>query len=193
MAKISKVQKNPKNREQKVQIHKIQGFVGRQMGMFFFISIIFVFVFIFLFNLLVLRSQTRLIRQSPLRIEHCWVSIEPNFKALSMTWLARTPPAAQNEAGSSNAIALANGADPLPALPNQRRFSVASCRNIFEVDNQVEETGFDHLSRVPRTNTINDILEKQGQSRDSNEPAELAMETEDEIENEIDESNISGK
>lgn len=84
-------------------------------------------------------------------IRQCCVLIEPNFHAISLQRLQnRTnplrPAVHNNQAGPSNA--------QNPAAPPVRRFSVASCRNLFEVDGTVEETGYDFLTRVPRPQRI---------------------------------------
>lgn len=98
--------------------------------------------------ILVLRSQSRLIRMNPIR--QCCVLIEPNFHVLSLQWLNRTnllrPAIHNNQAGPSNA--------QNPPAPPVRRFSVASCRNLFEVDGTVEETGYDFLNHVSRPQRI---------------------------------------
>lgn len=123
--------------------------------------------FTFFTLLLVTRSQTTLIRGSRLRIRNCFVAIEPNFSALSLQWLQRRPPPPppqrnnqndqrdqRNEAGSSNIQAAQASAARAAPISTQRRTSVASCRNIFEIDGTVQELGFDYLHRVPRTNTV---------------------------------------
>lgn len=46
----------------------------------------------------------------------------------------------------------ANAAPPVRL--STRRFSVASCQNLFEVDGHVEEAGFDFLAPVARKNII---------------------------------------
>lgn len=108
-------------------------------------------------HFVVLRSQTRLIQQSPVALRNCWVSIEPNFQAIAMQWLARSTSGKQNADGpsqlsqsqvaTSSLISDATDATAL-ALQNERRFSVASCRNVFEIDGLVQETGFDFLNHV---------------------------------------------
>lgn len=107
-----------------------------------------------------------MVRQIRIRIRSCFVAIEPNFHAICLNWLQRTQPLnpvnpvvlivpnGNDEAG------LSNNQNVPPVAPNEsnsitaRRVSVASCRNLFEVDGQVEETGFDFLDRVPQNNAV---------------------------------------
>lgn len=46
----------------------------------------------------------------------------------------------------------------VPKVPNdtnqQRRASVAGT-NLYDVNNRIQETGFDHLLRIPRSNCVN--------------------------------------
>lgn len=124
----------------------------------------------------VLRSQSKLVQKSRIRIRHCFVAIEPNLHAICLNWLQRTQPlspaapaapAVQNEAGpSSNQGGASNNqggvSDNHGGASNEnprtgRRMSIASCRNLFEVDGHVEETGFDFLNRVstePSTSSV---------------------------------------
>lgn len=95
-----------------------------------------------------MRSQSRLVRQSNTPIRECFVLIEPNFQALSLQWLNRTnplPPAVQNNNDNDEANVAGPSNQNVQKSP-ARRSSVASCRNLFEVDGTVEETGFDFLN-----------------------------------------------
>lgn len=93
----------------------------------------------------VLRSQTKVIQRSRVQLRNCFVAIEPNFVAISSEWLRIAALRRQHiQAGPSNAVPARR------VYPAQRRASVASCRNIFEIDGVVGEIGFDHLHRLPR-------------------------------------------
>lgn len=128
---------------------------------------------------IVLRSQTRLIRQSPVALRNCWVSIEPNFKAISMQWLARNTSGTQNANGpspsSQSQVATTSSSSDATPLQNRRRFSIASCRNVFEIDGLVQETGFDFLSHV---SAADDVIARENQPHDqTDEPADMRTES----------------
>lgn len=96
-------------------------------------------------------------RLNPLR--ECFIVIEKNFAALCLSWLKRPRPTQQSRQNAIPALqnVLAgvvgpvpvNAASPVLAPPIvKRRSSIASCRNIFEVDGAVDEVGFDYLHHV---------------------------------------------
>lgn len=65
------------------------------------------------------------------------MKIEPNLPTISMAWLNknRQNGSNKNTTGSIRPIA-------------GRRASVASCRNVFDINGQVEEVGFDYLPHL---------------------------------------------
>lgn len=114
-----------------------------------------------------LRSQTKLIRRSRVPIRECSVRIEPNLATICLQWLRRGDAARAGPSGPSNGgnagsssggpsnatnatnaihvaqVGHAGHARTAPTI--QRRSSIASCRNIFDIDGTVGEVGFDFL------------------------------------------------
>lgn len=79
----------------------------------------------------------------------------------------------------NNEVDPSNNRNVQPNEPNSmpsRRFSTATCRNLFEVDGRVEETGFDFLNRVPHNNAT--IGTKPIQDRPSGEPSTASISSE---------------
>lgn len=173
------VRKSHKNSKDKVGISHV--YVGRQMGEYNLqIKSMETYFHILLigFFFSVLRSQSKLLQKSKIKIQHCFVAIEPNFHAISLNWLQRTQPlspaplAVQNEAGPSNIQG--GGASNNEDVPNNqvnentrtgRRMSVASCRNLFDVDGRVEGTGFDFLNHVSSKNR-GDLVDNRKKGND---------------------------
>lgn len=113
--------------------------------------------------------ETKLIRKHIEGFRECFVVIEVNFGAMCQSWLDRRRPirpswpiqqlrqnaiptlrAPQNViADPVRPVVPSNAAAAVPAFQiGQRRSSVASCRNLFEIDGKVDEVGFDHLHHV---------------------------------------------
>lgn len=68
----------------------------------------------------VLRSETRLIRQSRIRgvrIRNCFVAIEPNFAAFALQWLERRPPLRQHVAPVAPIVPVVPVAPVVPVIP----------------------------------------------------------------------------
>lgn len=127
----------------------------------------------------VTRSQQRLLNLYGIR--ECHVRIETNFPTVAMAWLNRGQqqqqqprPIIQNIPAIPAIPAMASAgpsADqtaraPAAAVRRSRRASVASGRNLFDVDGNVVEVGFDHLSRLHRVPVSNNsISENIGERR----------------------------
>lgn len=81
--------------------------------------------------MIVTRSQLRKMHQYA--VKSCYVRIEKNYQAICMQWLDSVP-----QVLSVPSVSVQNHRD-------HRRHSVASCRNIFEIDGNIAEIGFDHV------------------------------------------------
>lgn len=118
-----------------------------------------IFFLCFLISL-VTRSQTRhLIAHN---IRECFVAIRPNFAAIALRWLQQNEPNPPASASTAPAVPVApaatannNANSSVPTVPKvaqqikpNRRASVASGRNMFDVGGRIVEVGFDHLSRM---------------------------------------------
>lgn len=111
------------------------------------------------FSFLVLRSQAKIIRKSKVNLRECFVAISPNYAAICMEYLQNHAPLretqnAQNNQNVNSSRTSSHSVQPVPPVRRFRRGSIASCSNIFQVEGQVIEVGFDYLNRVPRTKAI---------------------------------------
>lgn len=79
-------------------------------------------------------------------IRECFVAITPNFADIALRWLY--PPAVEAPSQADNNPESAAQTEVARSIMPNRRFSVASGRNMFEVDGRIVEVGFDRLQRI---------------------------------------------
>lgn len=84
----------------------------------------------------VTRSQLQKMLQNA--IKNCCVLIEKIFQAICMQWLDRASQVSSEPSRNHS----------------HRRYSVASCRNVFEIDGNIAEVGFDHIPHLHPSGTV---------------------------------------
>lgn len=103
---------------------------------------------LFFFQLLVLRSETRLMQQSQregIFLRNLSVKILPNFSELCLKYLAEqnADEVGQQFEAMDLPILQMNPTNPThaPHQISERRQTMASCQNIYEIDGKIEEVG----------------------------------------------------
>lgn len=100
---------------------------------------------------LVTRSQQRVLDAHGIR--ECHIRIDRHLPTVAMAWLAAhererqdPPESPQQEANQPTGGPIEPPVMSAGPSTVHRRFSVSSCRNLFDVDGNIMEVGFDHLS-----------------------------------------------
>lgn len=112
----------------------------------------------------VTRSQHRVMDENEVR--ECHVGIPTSLPAVTMAWLSEERPPQSSIPGAADLVSSAGPSRPLTSgeaarpVPTQRRASIASCQNMFDIGGGIVEVGFDRLKKI-------DCHQKTGSSEET--------------------------